>query len=157
MTVNLWCAVNPTPGTMLRLATAVLPLVLAACAGPIPKVQDFDHFDKQYSKLIAYDIQVLEEKYAAGEITREQMEAEIARYEYERYQQVNALVEHSHNLKQMYAKTFGIPLSGPGRILSKITSGRAPRINPQAGRNVPSISSFNSGTGYPGAQPNAYR
>ena len=140
---------------MLRILATTLLLMLTACAGPVPKVQDFDHFDKQYSELISYDIELLQKKYAAGEITREQMDAEIARYEHDRYRKVNELVEHSHNLKQMYAKTFGIPLSGPGRLFNKITSGRTPQINPRAGNNIPRISSFDSGTGYRGPQPNA--
>jgi hypothetical protein len=128
----------------------VLLLVLAACAAPIPKVQDFDHFDKQYSMLIANDIKILQERYAAGEISKAQMDAELERFERERYQKVNELVEHSHRLKESYASTFGIPISGPGRIFNKITSGATPQFNPRANANIPNMSSFDSGSRYRG-------
>lgn len=147
---------NCIPHT-LRILAVGLSLKLVACAAPIPKVQDFDHFNEQYSMLISHDIDILHEKHAAGLITREQMDGEIQRYEDERYQRVNELVEHSHRLKQSYAKTFGIPIGGPGRILSNLTSGRQPQFNPRAGSNIPSMSSINRSTGFQGSQSRSNR
>ena len=134
--------------TVLTLLVALAGgLLLASCAAPIPTLADFDHFDDQYSQIIARDMEKLQEDLDDGLISQTQYEVGLQKLEDQRYEKVNDLVRHNHELNESYVKNLGIPVAGynpappaAGRGQSGFGSRGGGLSGPQVGRSGGALS-----------------
>jgi len=107
----------------MRALGLLLPFLVLGCAAPIPTLSTFEHYNEQYEQIIATDRKMFDEKLTSGEISQDEYDFQMQKFDEERKKSVDDLVLHNHRLRESYTKNLGLPVPGFSPAVSSGHSG----------------------------------